>query len=307
VKDRPVDLGRRRFLTQSLASSGAGLVAGMGMEQAASAAGEGARGPIAAKSDVPRGRIGKLQISRLICGGNLFVGSAHSRELIYVAALMKQYFTPEKIMDTLQVCEENGINTAIMSCNDLIIGVLERYRKERGGKIQWLAQTYPTAEKPIENVQRAIDHGAAGVFIQGGFADRLVSQGHIDVVGKVIALVKQNGLVAGVGSHSLETPRSVEQNRLEPDFYFKTFNAVGYQSQKPEEIADFMKTVEKPWIAFKVLGAGVVRPADGFRLALGMGADFLAVGMFDFQVRDDALLIQQILAGDLNRRRPWKS
>ncbi len=45
---------------------------------------------------------------------------------------------------------------------------------------------------------------------------------------------------------------------------------------------------EKPWIAFKVLGAGVVKPRQGFELALRMGADFLAVGMFDFQVKEDA-------------------
>ena len=57
---------------------------------------------------------------------------------------MKQYFTPERIMDTLELCEANGVNTAVMRCDQHIIGVLNRYRKERGGKIQWIAQTYPT-------------------------------------------------------------------------------------------------------------------------------------------------------------------
>jgi hypothetical protein len=69
-----------------------------------------------------------------------------------------------------------------------------------------------------------------------------------------------------------------------------------------------MRTVTKPWIAFKVLAAGAIHPQDGFRFAFENGADFVNVGMFDFQVREDA-----ILAGDIvteittrGRRRPWR-
>ena len=133
MENPTVDRGRRQFLARSLAGSGAGLVGGLGIAQQTLLAGaeDKPAGQAAATSqgNLPCGRIGNLQISRLICGGNLFIGSAHSRELIYVAALMRQYFTPEKIMDTLQTCEENGVNTAIMSCNDLIVGVLDRYRR----------------------------------------------------------------------------------------------------------------------------------------------------------------------------------
>lgn len=39
--------------------------------------------------DMPMGRIRHVQISRLICGGNLIIGSSHDRDLIYVAALMR--------------------------------------------------------------------------------------------------------------------------------------------------------------------------------------------------------------------------
>lgn len=44
-------------------------------------------------------------------------------------------------------------------------------------------------------------------------------------------------------------------------------------------------------------------PPEGFRLALSMGADFLNVGMFDFQVRENAALMKDLLAGDLPRHR----
>ena len=301
---------RRRFIERSLKISGAGLLAGMSLEEQALLAWADDPAPIAtglAGQAVPNGKIGKLTISRLICGGNLFSGFAHSRDLIYVSALMKQYFSPEKIMDTLQASEENGINTAIMRCDEHLVGVLERYRKERGGKIQWIAQTYPKVDDLTSNIQIAIDAGAVGAFMQGGIGDRFVADGHTELIGKVIAFMKQNGLVAGVGSHSLETPQAVEKLELNPDFYFKTFNSVDYCSQDPQQVADLMKTINKPWIAFKILGAGTVQPREGFRLALEKGADFLNVGMFDFQVKENVATMKNLLARDFQRQRPWRS
>jgi hypothetical protein len=301
---------RRDFAKAALAATAAGSVA-MGLEEQVllaelSKAG-GGKGKARAKgaADMPMGQIGKLKISRLICGGNLFSGSAHSRKLIYVSRLMRQYFSPEKIMDTLQLCEAQGINTAVMRCDKHITGVLARYRKERGGKIQWLAQTYPRVKDLTGNIQMAVDNGAVGAFMQGGIGDRFVADGRLEMLGKVIAFVKKNGLVAGVGSHSLDVPRAVEKAGLEPDFYFKTINGVAYNTQNPQEIAELMKTVSRPWIAFKVLGAGAVRPRDGFELALRMGADFLTVGMFDFQVAEDARTIAQV-AANVKRDRPWR-
>jgi hypothetical protein len=304
------NLSRRRFIERSLEISGAGVLAGLSLEEqtllahaqspARPSGGTSAKG-------LPAGRIGKLTLSRLLCGGNLFSGSAHSRELMYVSNLLRHYFSPGKIMDTLELCEASGINTAILRCDEHITGVLARYRKERGGKIQWIAQTYPKVGNLTENIQMAVDHGAVGIFMQGGIGDQFVADGHVDLLGKVIEFVKQNGLAAGIGSHSLEVPKAAEKEGLKPDFYFKTFNDVGYNTQNPREIADFMKGVDRPWIAFKVLGAGVVKPRDGFGLAFRMGADFLNVGMFDFQVQEDAEIVRSLLAEDLARERPWRS
>jgi hypothetical protein len=66
-----------------------------------------------------------------------------------------------------------------------------------------------------------------------------------------------------------------------------------------------MKTVHKPWIGYKVLGAGRALPEAGFRHAFENGADFIVVGMFDWQVRDDAAHVQQMLSKGLERGRAW--
>ncbi|HUU29341.1 MAG TPA: hypothetical protein VM123_16180 [archaeon] len=301
---------RRRFMEKSLAIS-SGIAAGLSLEQQALAEKLNASPspPETKETNVglPKGKIGHIEISRLICGGNLFDGFGNFQKLIYVDSLMRHYYTPEKIMDTLEICEENGINTTIMLCWPHIIEVLNRYRKERGGKIQWIAQSHNPLGQ-LNCVRMAVDNGAVGFFIQGENGDTFVEEGRLDYIAKIVSLSKQNGLITGVGSHTLNVPKTLEKEGIEVDFYFKTINNVAKSCpESPEEVASFMKTVAKPWIAFKVLGAGQIKPQEGFELAFRSGADFINVGMFDFQVVQDVGLTKGILAGGIQRERPWRA
>ena len=288
--------------------------------------------------DLPTGKIGNVKISKLICGGNLISGYAHSRDLIYVSELLKNYFTEEKIFQTLQKCEENGINTLVTNANCEISdsrtkGLLKKYYSERGGKIQWIAQCNPKVNDVKTIINQAVDCGAVGAFLQGGIADNWTKDKRIDLIAKTVDYIKQCGIIAGVAGHSLNVPIECEKASVNPDFYVKTFhpdnywsahpkeNRVEYQADKrfkdhnkqhdniwcinPAETADFMKKIKKPWIAYKVLAAGAVHPKEGFKFAYENGADFLLVGMFDFQIRVDAYIAKQILAGKLNRTRQW--
>ncbi|MBK9137519.1 MAG: hypothetical protein IPM17_01945 [Verrucomicrobia bacterium] len=49
-----------------------------------------------------------------------------------------------------------------------------------------------------------------------------------------------------------------------------------------------MRSVKKPWIAFKTMAAGAIPPKNAFRYAFRSGADFVLAGMFDFETEEDA-------------------
>ncbi len=305
-----MELPRRQFMKKSFAVL-SGTAAGLSLEQQA-LAGKSNTSPTPLETKetnvgLPKGKIGRIEISRLICGGNLFDGFGNYQKLIYVDSLMRQYFTPEKIMDTLEICEENGINTTIMLCWPHIIDVLNRYRKERGGKIQWIAQSHHPLGQ-LNCVRMAVDNGAVGFFIQGENGDTFVEESRLDHIAEIVSLSKRNGLIAGVGAHNLNTTKAIEKEGIEVDFYFKTINSIAKACpEPPDEVASFMKTVAKPWIAFKVLGAGQIKPQEGFELAIRMGADFLNVGMFDFQVVQDVKLTKALLDSGIKRERPWRA
>ena len=157
------------------------------------------------------GNIGNVKISRLICGGNLISGWAHSRDMIYVSKLLKHYFTDEKILETLQICEENGINTAALPVYKDTIRILNKYWKERGGKIQWIGQTFGMSNEQDQKIylKMAIDNGAIGAYIHGAAGDNLCKKGNVDIIGKLVSFIKENGLFAGVGCHKIEVPIAV--------------------------------------------------------------------------------------------------
>ncbi len=96
------DLNRRNFLKNSAIVS-AGATLGLSLEEKILLGRKTAKASAAERqtsaSDLPAGRIGKVKISRIICGGNLINGFAHARDLIYVSSLLRHYFTDEKIMD----------------------------------------------------------------------------------------------------------------------------------------------------------------------------------------------------------------
>jgi hypothetical protein len=296
-------VNRRHFLQASAVAAGLTFDT-LPLEAQMAAGGPGKVKP--ASGTLPKGRIGKLEVTRLLCGGNLFSGFAHSGDLVYVHSLLQHYFTDEKIMDTLQLCEESGVNTTILRTDQQIVRVINRYRKERGGKLQWIAQTYPTPDNLKENIQVAIDNGAVGAFCMGEHAEEVfVAPGKGELIGEVVRFIKENGLVAGVGAHLLELPIISENMKFEPDFYFKTFNTAGYATDNTTDVTAFMKVTKKPWIAFKVLGAGRVQPKDGFDLVFKSGADFINVGMYDFQVEADVNLVRDIVKRHEQRDRPW--
>jgi hypothetical protein len=266
------------------------------------------------KGRLPHGKIGNLNVSRMILGGNLIGGWAHARDLIYVSKLVKAYHHREKIFETLSLAESCGVNAIIT--NPLLCNAINDYWRN-GGRIHFISDC--GGKDVLNMIQKSIDHGAAACYIQGGVADRLVEEGKFDLIAQSLDLIRKNKLPAGIGGHKLETIKACVDRGLRPDFWMKTLHKCDYWSARPQpehdniwctnpdETIAYMKALPEPWIAFKILAAGAIPPKAAFRWAFESGADFICVGMYDFQVVDDVNLGYEVLNTNLVRERQWRA
>jgi hypothetical protein len=286
---------------------------------------------------LPCGKLGKLSISRLLMGGNLIGGYAHSRDLLYVSRLLREYNTDDKIFETFELAEQSGVNTIQVSSGS--VDVVVRYRKERGGKLQMMVCVdvdQSDVAKVKAQIREFVDKGVETLYTHGERTDRQVMAGQLDNVGRTIDLIKAAGVPAGIGSHSLETPIACEKVGLNPDYYVKTFHPDNYWSATPadkreewcwyngasnehdryhdnifdlhpEKTIAFMQTVTKPWFAFKVMAAGAIPAQIGINHAFQHGADFVIAGMFDFQLAADVEIAVKALRRTKVRSRPWRA
>jgi len=285
------------------------------------------------KGVLPKGRIGKHEISRLVMGGNLIGGWAHSRDLIYVPSLFKAYNTEKKVYETLMLCEQAGINTINIGFPSSAL--LQKYKKITGSTIKVITQVAPNMETKdyYEFINKAVDFGADIIQIQGNQCDFLVRDNKIEILGMMLDKIRSHGITAGMGAHTVDALIACEEKGIIPDYYMQTMHHDRYWSAHPREnrvafevdgeryldhnrfhdncfclfpdrTVEFVNRTKVPVMGFKVLAAGAIEPKDGFKWAFENGADFICVGMFDFQVTEDVNIVLDTLQ-NLNRTRTW--
>ncbi|MCP4455806.1 MAG: hypothetical protein GY809_30475, partial [Planctomycetes bacterium] len=100
-------VNRRSFMKSTFAASAGSALA---FNQAGAA--EKSAPPIEVKPEskdkLPQGKIGDLNVSRILLGGNLLTHYTHSRDLKYVYNLTAHYNTEAKIHETMALAEAHG-------------------------------------------------------------------------------------------------------------------------------------------------------------------------------------------------------
>ncbi len=248
---------------------------------------------------LPRIRLGRHSISRLICGANPFNAGSHLS--LFFNQELRRYYTPEQILKTLRRCQEVGIN-----CWQSTSGNLDLHRRflDEGGKMQFLS--LETAEsKMVPDLARA---GCIGVAHHGEFTDRLFKTGNIDKVRDSFQRVRDAGLLVGVSTHMPAVIDTIESKNWEVDYYMTCVYErhrskeelerllgqapipVGevYLPLDPPRMFKMIRQTKKPCLAFKILAAGRLSERkqwveQAFRdtFAAIKPTDAVIVGMYD--------------------------
>ena len=260
------------------------------------------------------------RISRLIIGGNPFSGNSHQNARL--DAEMEDYFTTQRIKDTLLKCLENGVNAAQLRGDKHIARILREFRLE-GNEIHWIGQTAPEMT-PFENNVRFIrNNGAFSLYHHGTVTDALFKNGEYAEIERRLRVIRESGMAVGLGSHMPEVFEYAETHHWDVDFYMccvyniskidrvssaitgKMNSGEPFDEEDRQKMFAFIRSTDKPCLAFKILGAGRRCTSDAdvesaFREALTSikPSDAVIVGMFPRdkdQVTENANLVRKIL------------
>ena len=187
-------MGRREFLSQlSVAATASTMALVTTQKHSAYAQDNSSPAPL-----LPTIRLGEHRVTRLIVGSNPISGYSYMGPIM--DRHMKEYFTPERIVEFLWNCERQGINTHLFSRPEQMSSVFKKLR-DRGSKMKFIclhsgAQQQPSIEKVVKDTQPiAIVH-------HGGVTDRLFRDGKSREVHDFVKRVKDAGVLAGVSAHN---------------------------------------------------------------------------------------------------------
>jgi len=305
----PVTNTRRSFL-----GSAAALVGEMAASTSSSAQQRQASQDLVASSPdptfkMPRVKLGKIEVSRLILGVNPFLGGPHFNSIY--AAMMREWYTAARVVQVLRQCERYGITALNYAPIGRAQADWERYLAE-GGKMQLVAQG--TVDDPAELINAV---KPVAVWVQGERTDNAYRAGSLEPIRDYCKKMRDMGAIVGVGSHIPEVLAIIEDAGWDVDFYagcaynrrrtpeefrrllggeLPEMPSEIYLQDDPPRMYKFFRQTAKPCCAFKIMAAGRVRcPEAAFELAFQSikPTDFVCVGMcprIKDEVRENAHL-----------------
>jgi hypothetical protein len=218
---------------------------------------------------------------------------------------MKEYFTPERIVEFLWKCEQEGINAHQFSRPEEMGGVFRELR-ERGSKMKFICLHAGGPENaPAEKVIR--DTQPIAIVHHGGVTDRLFREGKSRQVHDFVKRVHDAGVLAGVSAHNPDCIKQIADEGWTVDlfmtcFYYLTRTPeelekmppvvtveVGYSffASDPMAMTKVIRQVDQPCLGFKILAAGRMCGSDhkveaAFKFAFEhlKASDGVIVGMY---------------------------
>ena len=215
-------------------------------------------------------KLGGTDVSRLIMGGNIISGTSHvSPEM---DREMQEFYTMPRIQEAFDTCLRNGINTVQMRADIHIIRALMEHRLN-GGKLNWIAQTAPEYRSLENNVRMAAKIGPIAIYHHGSVVDNLYQNGEIEEIKSQLKTLRLLGVPVGMCTHIPEVLLRAEEEDWGADWYMacvynvmkkghvsssitgKFMNDETYDEEDRMLMFDAIRKVEKPCLAFKILGA----------------------------------------------------
>lgn len=249
---------------------------------------------------MPKIRLGPFEVSRFILGGNPFGGYSHQPGS-GLDEQMRAFYTDDRIMAVLDEAASCGITAVSVWPGKWWFDLWAKYTSRGGRMPAWISQPMPAPEKMKQEIADSVKNGAKAVYIQGHCVEREFEGGTFDTCRGWLEHIKSLGVGAGLAAHRPDVHLEAEKRKFPADFYSQCFYNVAhgdavYGVEDRRKAVEAIRQIEKPVVAYKILGAGRFPAAESFEFALKhlRAKDGFCVGVFPKdnpdQIREDVRL-----------------
>lgn len=238
----------------------------------------------------PRTVVGGVELSRLICGSNWFLGFSHTSKA-KDRTIAATFDTPEKIARVIEVFARYDCNAVMGPANELLARAIRIAQDRTGVKIHFICTpSYKDYKDPLNTWKPAVDESRkmGATFC---FPHQCVTDNHLDRAGRrlddhlmeYLRYIRESGMLPGLSAHCPEAAVYADRCGADVVSYIQIYNAAGFLCQvETDWIQRIIHEAKKPVMTIKPLAAGRLLPPTGLAFVWNTirDCDLVTLGTF---------------------------
>jgi len=250
----------------------------------------------------PTTTVGRLEVSRMLCGTNTFFGYSHFSKAR--STWLRRYFTEERILKVMVRAAELGVTGIVSPPEPRMPDLLRRLREETGVVMHWIATPgKATAEETKPDIEWCAEAGAEVCMLHPTFTDRHLHTAKREITGveDLLAHIRSLEMIPGLCTHRPETLPLAAEAGYDLEVFILPLNVAGFlMPLETDWQGRIIRETSKPVICIKPLAAGRVMPPSGipFVYQQAKPSDLMAIGMLSpEEVEEDVAIALAALSG----------
>jgi len=264
---------------------------------------------------IPKIALEKLQLSRMVCGTNQFVGITHRNNPLDML-MHKIRFRNAQIVAKffIYLIQNHGINCCVSSPRDMLYDAINIAEKETGTRFYWLCSPSRrlTAKGLLPDVKSQIqwcaDHNVAVCLPHRDYTDNALDKSTLLIGGsqpeyppypELAALIRDKNMIPGLSTHDGESIEAVEKHKYDAPLIIQPLNKIGFESNiSPDLLIKKIQSTKLQILNIKPMAAGRISPKEAlpWNLSKIKPNDFLAVGFGTFKYcMEDAQMVDELM------------
>lgn len=250
--------------------------------------------------DFPKTSVGGIEVPRLICGSNGFLGYSHFSRARDV--WLREYFTVERIAQVIEKFVQLGINAVMGPTEEKLHAAIQQAKNETGKDIVYICTPGgPTAEEVMPGIEWCAQHDVQICMPHVSYTDTNLVPAERRIIGleRLIARIRALGMVPGLSTHRPETIVVADAAGYDLETYILPYNSIGFLCPlETDWVAKIINETRKPVMCVKPLAAGRILPPTGlgFVLSSSKPIDMVVIGTIStYEAEEDVKIARQIL------------